>query len=85
MMHSDDLVATARERKTPYPEDVDDLVTRCRTLCNKYDLFQLGEPPQHDGWPDGTDDLSGEYQYGVAMIPARWVLNALGFDVMEED
>ena len=85
MMRSDDLVATAREHKTPYPEDIDDLVARCRTLCNKYALFQLGEPPQHDGWPDGTDDLSGDYQDGVAMIPAKWVLHAFGFDVAEED
>lgn len=60
-----------------YPETKEELLEECYSLIDRYDLYALGEPQDSeyasDSWPDGTDVHGGEWQYGVAMIPAQWV------------
>lgn len=68
--------------KNNWPETLDELLDECQRLISKYDLYTLGkrgEPFTHETEPrvDGTDYLAGEYQYGVAMIPAQWVRHVL--------
>ena len=58
-----------------WPETMEELLEECKRLSSKYDLFQIGELNKYPDWPDGTENLSGEWQYGVAMIPAAWVLH----------
>ena len=65
-----------------WPETVDELLGECQRLINKYDLYTLGErgkPFTGEKEPrvDGTEYLAGEYQYGVAMIPAQWVTHVI--------
>ena len=69
--------------KNNWPTTVEELVDECKRLEGRYDLYTLGErdePFLGEGEPrvDGTDYLAGEYQYGVAMIPAQWVTRVLG-------
>ncbi len=69
--------------KNGWPTTVKELVDECERLKSRYDLYTLGEkgePFQGESEPriDGTDYLAGEYQYGVAMIPAQWVTRVLG-------
>lgn len=69
--------------KNNWPTTVDELVDECEWLKCRYDLYTLGkrdEPFLGKGEPmiDGTDYLAGEYQYGVAMVPAQWVTSVLG-------
>ncbi len=66
-----------------WPETIDELMEECRMLVSKTDLYELGErgePFTGESEPrvDGTYYLAGEYQYGVAMIPAQWVTHVLG-------
>ena len=65
-----------------WPETVDELLDECQRLISKYDLYTLGkygEPFTGEKEPrvDGTEYLAGEYQYGVAMVPARWVTHVI--------
>ena len=69
--------------KNNWPTTVEELVDECKRLEDRYDLYTLGkrdEPLSGESEPrvDGTDYLAGEYQYGVAMIPAQWVTSVLG-------
>jgi hypothetical protein len=66
--------------KKNYPETKEELIKECYALIDRYDLYTLGEPREtgdRDYYPDGTENLSGEYLYGVAMIPCQWVTNIL--------
>lgn len=68
-----------------FPTTVDELVRECESLISHYDLYTLGEygepyPGELEPRVDGTDVHAGEYQYGVAMIPAQWVTAVLGGD-----
>lgn len=65
-----------------WPETIDELMEECKMLVGKTDIYELGErgePFTGESEPrvDGTDYLAGEYQYGVAMIPAQWVTSVL--------
>jgi hypothetical protein len=65
-----------------WPETVDELLGECHRLISKNDLYTLGErgePFSGETEPrvDGTEYLAGEYQYGVAMIPAQWVTHVI--------
>lgn len=65
-----------------WPETVGELLGACERLSNSRDLYTLGErgeplPGESEPRVDGTDWLAGEYQYGVAMIPAQWVTHVL--------
>lgn len=65
-----------------WPETVEELMAECQMLVSKTDLYELGErgePFTGESEPrvDGTDYLAGEYQYGVAMIPAQWVTHVI--------
>ena len=65
-----------------WPEAVDELLEECQLLISRYDLYTLGErgePLLGEAEPRvvGTDYLAGEYQYGVAMIPAQWVTHVI--------
>ena len=65
-----------------WPETVDELLEECQRLISKNDLYTLGEwgepfPGETEPRVDGTEYLAGEYQYGVAMIPAQWVTHVL--------
>lgn len=78
-------MANSDEAKSPltdaYPDTICSLELRCQDLCSEFDLFDLGEGP------DGKiHDMSGEYVYGVSMIPANWVIHVLGnyIDALEE-
>ena len=69
--------------KNNWPTTVDELVDECEWLKSRYDLYTLGkrdEPFLGECEPmiDGTDYLAGEYQYGIAMVPAQWVTSVLG-------
>ena len=69
--------------KNNWPTTVEELVDECERLEGRYDLYTLGkrdEPSPGETEPrvDGTDYLAGEYQYGVAMVPAQWVTSVLG-------
>ena len=69
--------------KNNWPTTVDELVEECERLEKRYDLYTLGkrdEPFIGEDEPriDGTGYLAGEYQYGVAMVPAQWVTSVLG-------
>ncbi|WP_165170649.1 hypothetical protein [Adlercreutzia sp. ZJ242] len=65
-----------------FPDTAEELLAECEALSDKYDLYDLGRPRngkwRHDQRPDGTEVGAGEYQYGVAMIPAQWVIHVLG-------
>lgn len=68
--------------KNNWPTTVEELVDECEWLKCRYDLYTLGkrdEPFLGKGEPmiDGTDYLAGEYQYGIAMVPAQWVTHVL--------
>lgn len=65
-----------------WPETIDELLDECQRLISRYDLYTLGKrgkPFTGETEPrvDGTEYLAGEYQYGVAMIPAQWVMHVL--------
>ena len=65
-----------------WPETIDELLDECQRLISRYDLYTLGKrgkPFTGETEPrvDGTEYLAGEYQYGVAMIPAQWVEHVL--------
>ena len=65
-----------------WPETVDELLGECQRLISKYDLYTLGErgkpfTGETETRVDGTEYLAGEYQYGVAMIPAQWVTHVI--------
>ena len=65
-----------------WPETVDELLGECQRLISKYDLYTLGErgkpfTGETEARVDGTEYLAGEYQYGVAMIPAQWVTHVI--------
>ena len=65
-----------------WPETPDELLEECKRLISDYDLYTLGErdePFSGETEPrvDGTEYLAGEYQYGVAMIPAQWVTHVI--------
>lgn len=65
-----------------WPETIDELLDECQQLISRYDLYTLGKrgkPFTGETEPrvDGTEYLAGEYQYGVAMIPAQWVRHVL--------
>lgn len=66
-----------------YPDSLDELLKECESLIKCYDLYALGQPKTAEeasewpSWPDGTEVSAGEYQYGVAMIPAQWVTHVL--------
>lgn len=69
--------------KNNWPTTVEELVDECKRLEGRYDLYTLGErdepfPGESEPRIDGTDYLAGEYQYGVAMVPAQWVTRVLG-------
>ena len=68
--------------KNNWPTTVEELIEECEMLEGRHDLYTLGEkgePFQGESEPrvDGTRYLAGEYQYGVAMIPAQWVTHVL--------
>ena len=76
------IVADADEMKGNWPNTIGELLNECEQLSNSRDLYTLGEygePFDGEDEPrvDGTDYLAGEYQYGVAMIPAQWVTHVL--------
>ena len=65
-----------------YPDTVEELLAECKALIGCYDLYTLGEygdPLSGETEPRviGTEVVAGEYQYGVAMIPAQWVTHVL--------
>lgn len=65
-----------------WPETTDELVEECEKLISRFDLYTLGEkgePFAGEDEPrvDGAEYLAGEYQYGVAMIPAQWVTHVV--------
>lgn len=71
-----------------WPETLDELLEECQRLISDYDLYTLGErdePFSGETEPrvDGTEYLAGEYQYGVAMIPAQWVTHVIEAAVVE--
>ncbi len=73
-----------------WPETVDELIDECQQLISKYDLYTLGKrgkPFTGETEPrvDGTEYLAGEYQYGVAMIPAQWVRHVLSSTELGHD
>ena len=68
--------------KNNWPETVDELIKECEKLKNRYDLYTLGEkgePLRGESEPrvDGTRYFAGEYEYGVAMVPAQWVTHVI--------
>lgn len=68
--------------KNNWPETIDELLEQCNRLIDAYDLYTLGEigkplPGETEPRVDGTEYLAGEYQYGVAMIPAQWVTHVM--------
>ena len=68
-----------------YPDTMSELVAECEALIAKNDLYTLGEPGkpfpgEKEPRVDGTLVDAGEYQYGVAMIPAQWVTNVMNGD-----
>lgn len=62
-----------------FPTTREELMAECRELVSHYDLYELGEPGEFDGRiTGGCCPEGGEWIYGVAMIPAQWVLHVLG-------
>lgn len=64
-----------------WPKNIEELLEECERLTSRWDLYTLGKPNEHSNWPNGMDNLSGEYQYGVGMIPAQWVTSTIAPDM----
>lgn len=70
-----------RTMNKQYPDTLEELLAECKALVYRYDLYTLGEPKDSedgDSWPDGTEVDAGEWQYGVAMVPAQWITHVFG-------
>lgn len=59
-----------------YPETAMELLAECEEQVSRTDLYTLGEPSDLIDSRDGCPP-AGDYLFGVACIPAQWVVRAL--------